>query len=346
MGERPSVCIVGAGLTGLVCGRQLAKWGFRVQLLESHSAPGGMLAPVRMGNESIELIPHHLRKQDRHILELFSDLGLSDQLEWFDAYWYGKAQKRKLGYPRSGFRGLLTAINQDITDSKGIIHYGYTVMDIHTNADTAESKKYSISCILENGVTVVFHTDIVLFTASCRNFAHITNNLQLPTDYIDPLMDVTYLGNLSLLLLAKNHHTDCYSKPFPTQAPFQKVIEHTNLVGNRSYGGHVLYLTGSMSPNDPLWTQSDADVYNICFNHLRKMLPSLTKRDILNWRLTRTRYALPTAQAQNTLRIAGEGLFLCSMSMAGKDNNEYRMDSCVEKALEICKIIEQHYPAK
>ena len=361
--ERPSVSIIGAGLIGLVCGRTLAKMGFRVQIFEQHSMIGGMLAPVRVGNESLELIPHHLRKQDKHILELYTELGLNDRLEWFDACWYGKARTRKLGYPQDGFRSLLTAMNQDITDRNGIIYYGHTVIDIRRNGENTDippptqtapfprpqttaaqsAQAYSLSCVLENGSTVVFGTDIVLYTASCRNFANITNHLGLPTDYTDPLMDVTYMGNLCLLLLSKKHCTDCYSKPFPTTAPFQKVIEHTNLVGLRNYGGHILYLTGAMQPTDPLWTQSDADVYNVCINHLRKLTPGLSKKDILSWRLTRTRYALPTAQASTGLRIADTGIYLCSMSMSTVDNNEFRMDSCVEIALESCKIIEKRH---
>jgi len=340
MNKHSRICIVGAGLLGLVCGRRLAQMGFSVQIVEQHSVAGGMLSTTRFGEEYIELLPHHIRRQDRHMIDLFHDLDLQSDLEWFDAYWYGKVRKRKLGYPKSGFHSFLTALIADIENNGGTISYGYTVMDIRQT--NASFEKYRVSCALENGKTVEIKADIVLFTASCRNFAHITNTLQLPTDYRDPLMDVSYMGSICLLLLSKIHLSECYSKPLLTLTPFQKMIEHTNLVGSRHYGGHVLYLTGLISPSDPIWTKSDADVYKICFSQLNKMVPTLKKNSILTWRLTRTRYAMPLSRAADDLIKAKDGLFLCSMAMSGTDL-EYRMDNVVEKALEVCSLIEKKY---
>ena len=341
MSKRLQICIVGAGLLGLVCGRRLAKLGFSVQIVEQHSVAGGMLATTRFGEEYIELLPHHIRRQDRHMIDLFHDLNMQADLEWFDAYWYGRVRKRKLGYPKKGFHSFLSAIERDIENHEGTISYGYTVMDIRQTSTAPD--KHQVSCVLENGKTVDIEADIVLFTASCRNFAHITNNLQLPTDYRDPLMDVSYQGNICLLLLSKIHLSECYSKPLLTTTPFQKMIEHTNLVGGRQYNGHVLYLTGLISPSDPLWTKSDADVYKICFSQLNKLIPTLKKSSVLTWRLTRTRYAMPFSRAANDLMETQDGLYLCSMAMSGTDYLEYRMDNVVEKAFEICSLIEKKY---
>lgn len=338
----PRICIVGAGLTGLVCGRELAKRGFQVQLLEQNPAPGGMLASAAFAEKNIELIPHHLRRQDKYILDLYQDLNLLSEIEWHDAYWYGRVRKRKLGYPKEGFQSFLFRLTTEILESGNEIFNGYTVMNILPAG--ADRSGYTISCVLENGKTVSLTSDVVLFTGSCRNFAHISNNLPLPTDYSDPLMDISYQGNICFLLLCKKGLSDCYSKPFPTSAPFQKMIEHTNLVGSQKYGYHVLYLTGTMSPLDPLWTKPDAEIYKTCLSHLSKMIPSFSKKDILHWRLTRTRYAMPTSRAGTNLLKAGDNLFLCSMAMAGEDtpgagSEEFRMNSCVKKAMEICQQI-------
>lgn len=344
--KRPEICIIGAGISGLFCGRRLASLGFTVTLVEQSLAPGGMLSTIHLGKRDIELIPHHLRRQDKNILELFSELGLYDELEWYDAYWYGRVRKRKLGYPKSGFHVLLQTLRDEIEALGGNILCGYTVMDIQSITEQRQRNRYQISCVLSNRKTIMLESDIVLFTAACRNFAHITNNLHLPHDFQDPLMDVTYQGNICLLLQTKKSCSECYSKPCRPDAPFQKIIEHTSLTGPENYGGHVLYLTGVMQPTDPLWIKSDADLFNTFFHHLRKMMPSLSKKEILNWRFTRTRYALPTAVSDIDLFQVKPGLFLCTLAMVGirgADAEEFRMNSCIMKAFEICEKIDLMY---
>ena len=54
-GTGRKVCIVGAGLSGLVCGMRLAKAGFDVDIVEELTYAGGLLASTRVGNEYIAL---------------------------------------------------------------------------------------------------------------------------------------------------------------------------------------------------------------------------------------------------------------------------------------------------
>ena len=119
MEEKTSICVIGAGLSGLVCAYKLAQAGFRVQVVEQQSTPGGMLACSRLGSEYIELLPHHIRKSDRALISLLKDLGLSDELQWYDSLWYGKASRKKLGYLDNGFHSLLSALVQEIMQFNG-----------------------------------------------------------------------------------------------------------------------------------------------------------------------------------------------------------------------------------
>lgn len=338
---RPSICVIGAGLTGLVCAWELSRKGFAVQVVEQHSTAGGMLSSMRLGHEYIELLPHHIRKSDRNLLNLLKELGLQDELAWFDSYWYGRVSRKKLGYLNNGFHSLISALTQEITDRGGLIHYGYTAMDI----SQTQNSRYQISNVLADCTTVVLETDNVLFTASCRNLAHITHDLSIPTDYRDTLMDVTYKANMCLMLLMKTQFTGCFSRPIAFNAPFQRIIEHTNLVGERRYGGHVVYLSGSFATSHPLWTQSDAEVFLEFFKHLQLLNPATGRGDILTWRLTRTRYATPTTQpASNLLRSLLPGLYITNLALAeggGDDSVEYRMDSCVSLARQAAREIEQ-----
>ena len=342
---RASICVVGAGLTGLVSAWELASKGFLVQVVEQHSTAGGMLSSMRIGHEYLELLPHHIRKSDRNILSLIKELGLQEDLSWFDSFWYGRVGRKKLGYLNNGFHTLVSALIQEITDCGGLIHYGYTVMDICQLPSSSEAMRYQISCVLADCSTVILEADNVLFTASFRNFAHITHDLPMPTDYRDSLMDVRYKANICLMLLMKTQFTGCFSRPIGFTAPFQRIIEHTNLVGERRYGGHVLYLSGSIATSNPLWTQSDAEVFREFFKNLQLLNPATVRTDVLSWRLTRTRYATPATQAAFTLDTPLlPGLYVSSLAQiedAGDDAVEYRMDSCVYMARRVARLIEQ-----
>ena len=352
MQDKASICVIGAGLSGLVAAWELSRRGFNVQVVEQHSTAGGMLASMRLGHEYIELLPHHVRKSDRSVTGLLKELGLTDELEWFDSYWYGRVGRKKLGYPDKGFHSLVSALCQEITDCGGLIHYGYTVMDI-CNLQSPDklssvsgnlSGKYQISCVLSDCTTLVLETDYVLYTASCRNFAHITHDLVMPTDYRDALMDVTYKADMCLLMLTKTQLNGCFSRPIALNAPFQRMIEHTNLVGARKYGGPVVYLSGSFSTSHPLWTQSDAEVFREFFKHLQLLNPSITRDDIKTWRLTRTRYATPLSNPGMDLFSPTEGLYVSSMAMVGDpadSTSEYRMDSCISLARQTAKRIDE-----
>ncbi len=360
-----SVCVIGAGLTGLVCAWELARKGFQVQVVEQHSTAGGMLSSMRLGHEYMELLPHHIRKSDRSVLGLFKELGLIDEIEWFDSLWYGRVGRKKLGYPKNGFHSLISALSQEITDRGGLIHYGYTAVDIASNpsaprtievgsviqelpaapgATTNSVKRYVISCVLADTTTLTIEADHVIYSASCRNFAHITHDLRLPTDYRDAMMDVTYKANMCLMLLTKTQMNGCFSRPVPFNAPFQRMIEHSNLVGEKKYGGHVVFLSGSFLTSHPLWTQSDAEVFSEFFKHLQLQNPSVRRSDILTWRLTRTRYSLPTSHSDLSMLSPMTGLYVGSMAMIADpldDKKEYRMDGCIQLARLIARTVEQ-----
>lgn len=358
--SRPTICVIGAGITGLVSAWELSRKGFIVQVVEQHSTAGGMLSSMRIGHEYIELLPHHIRKSDRNLLGLLKELGLQQEVAWFDSYWYGRVGRKKLGYLGTGFHSLINALTQEIADNDGLIHYGYTAMDISQVPDSdrsaapgvplssqnaAFSPKYQISCVLADCTTVVLDADNVLFTASCRNFAHITHDLPMPTDYRDTLMDVTYKANMCLLLLMKSQFTGCFSRPIAFNSPFQRIIEHTNLVGERRYGGHVVYLSGSFATSNPLWTQSDAEVFSEFFKHLQLLNPTTARDDILAWRLTRTRYAAPATKSEyDQITPLMPGLYVSSLALADdspEDFAEYRMDACVSMARQAARMIEK-----
>lgn len=81
--QKQTVCIIGAGLTGLVSACSLLSSGYDVILLESALKPGGMVSSFQMGSGRIEYIYHHVFTHDDYLISLLSALGLQDQLKWY-----------------------------------------------------------------------------------------------------------------------------------------------------------------------------------------------------------------------------------------------------------------------
>lgn len=79
---RQTICVIGAGLTGLTAAHRLLDAGFDVVVLESALQAGGMISTFKLGREPIEYIYHHTFTSDSHLNDLTAELGLSDQLSW------------------------------------------------------------------------------------------------------------------------------------------------------------------------------------------------------------------------------------------------------------------------
>lgn len=76
------VAIVGAGLTGLACGRELAAAGHEVIVFERGSQVGGLASAIEVGGEPLERYYHHVFTHDTTFRDYARALGLEAELEW------------------------------------------------------------------------------------------------------------------------------------------------------------------------------------------------------------------------------------------------------------------------
>jgi protoporphyrinogen oxidase len=77
------VAVLGAGVAGLVCAYRLAQEGHVCDVYERWPGLGGQAATLDVGGgELLERYYHHLFTSDRHIVELYEELGMPDELEW------------------------------------------------------------------------------------------------------------------------------------------------------------------------------------------------------------------------------------------------------------------------
>ena len=337
---RKSVCIIGAGLSGLVCGMRLSRAGFDVQIIEELSYPGGLLASSRIGKEYLELLPHHLRKTDRALLSLTRDLGIYEDITWFDSFWHGLASRKKLGYFTNGFSDLINRLMQEIIDNGGTICYSTTVAEISSNG--TPDNKYCTSCVLSNSSRVDFTSDYVIFTGSCRSFVNSSYGLPISINTKDQLMNITYRAEFCLLMVLKSKSSDVYFKKINDGNPFSRIVNHSNSFGLRSYGGNIVYLVGDCSISDPLWVEDDSKIKDIYFAAYKKLFPGITKSDIKAWRLTKIRYAVSERFPETDLTEPAPNVFICSSALVSTNTSslpENRMDGVVSLANRICEKI-------
>ncbi|MFH1226167.1 MAG: FAD-dependent oxidoreductase [bacterium] len=85
MSEPQKIGIIGGGISGLALGYYLAKLNFKVAIFEKDKDLGGLLGSFDLdesGKIKLEKNYHHNFTDEKHILELISDLGLGGELEW------------------------------------------------------------------------------------------------------------------------------------------------------------------------------------------------------------------------------------------------------------------------
>lgn len=76
--DMSDVIVVGAGISGLLCARDLLKQGFRVRVLEASERVGGRTYSVHFGDQRLDLGGQWIapKQQQPQIRELIEDLGL------------------------------------------------------------------------------------------------------------------------------------------------------------------------------------------------------------------------------------------------------------------------------
>jgi protoporphyrinogen oxidase len=88
------VAIIGGGIAGLTAAYELSKNGWPVEVFEKNQELGGQAGTFVLGGARLERFYHHIFTNDRHIIALIEELGLSSLLQWREPatamFWQGK----------------------------------------------------------------------------------------------------------------------------------------------------------------------------------------------------------------------------------------------------------------
>jgi protoporphyrinogen oxidase len=79
------VAVIGGGISGLCSAYYLSKGGCKVSVFEKNGQLGGLLETVQVGETRIEKFYHHFFKQDKELIALISELGLSKKINWIES---------------------------------------------------------------------------------------------------------------------------------------------------------------------------------------------------------------------------------------------------------------------
>ena len=76
------IAVIGAGITGLTAGYELAKAGHEVAVVEKEPVAGGLMASFPFAGTQLDIVYHHIFVHSRATLALLDELGLAGEMEW------------------------------------------------------------------------------------------------------------------------------------------------------------------------------------------------------------------------------------------------------------------------
>lgn len=193
------------------------------------------------------------------------------------------SQREVLGYMQGSFGAWVEALAQRVSDLGGQIETGRPVQRI-----ASEGGRIAVET---EGRSV--ELDAVISTVGNDAFMRIAPDL--PETYASKLRGTRYQDALCLVLCLNHPLTDYYwLNVNDREIPFVAVVEHTNLVGPKRYGGqHIVYVSNYLEPGSALLGENAESVVRLYAPHLRKINPSFEESWIAGRRLFHARDAQP-----------------------------------------------------
>lgn len=246
-------------------------------------------------------------KFDRH----FDQVSMA----WFWARIHTRANSRaggggeKLGYFRGGFNVITAALEPKLRATGVTLRTGVSVEKF-----LADERAAIIA-----GEKVAF--DFCLFTGPSPALAKLLPASESLNDYAAKLRSIDYLGAACLIFTSDQRLGDFYwvnvNEP---DAPFLVFIQHTNLVGPKTYGGkNVYYLGAYLPPDGKTFALSDDELAKTWLAYLPKMFPHFDAQRVTEKFIFRFRAAQHIVDTDYEAKIPAyqtplAGVFLANFS--------------------------------
>jgi protoporphyrinogen oxidase len=150
--------------------------------------------------------------------------------------------------------------------------------------------------------------------------AHITPDL--PGGYSEKLRALKSMGAVVMVLALKQQLTKFYWHNLPKEAgfPFLALVEHTNYMDARHYGGdHLVYVGDYLDPSHEYFTLSKEELLERYLPALKRFNPDFDRSWVKETWLWKTNYAQPVPPLNHSrnspaVRTPLKGLYFASMS--------------------------------
>jgi protoporphyrinogen oxidase len=220
------------------------------------------------------------------------------------------ARTTRLGTFVGGFQKFLEMLADIVKKQGAEIKLNTTVTGIKKDGDR-------IRVEFGSGSVVV---DAAISTSSPALMSRLAPDL--PHEYASKLSSLKSMGAVVMVITLKNQLTNYYWHNLPKEAgfPFLALVEHTNYVDKKNFGGdHVVYCGDYLNPDHEYFRLSQEEL-------LEKFLPALKRfnenfdrswvKDVWVWK---TNYAQPVPPVNHSrnipaLRTPVKGLYFASMS--------------------------------
>jgi protoporphyrinogen oxidase len=146
----------------------------------------------------------------------------------------------------------------------------------------------------------------------------------LPSDYLRGLLELKSMGAVVMVLALKKRLSEkgyyWYNIPKSAGFPFLALVEHTNFVSPKHFGGeHIVYIGDYLEPEHEYFRMSEAELLAKFLPTLPRINPQFNSDWVRKTWLFRTSYAQPIPEVNHSRNIPAiktplKGLYFASMS--------------------------------
>lgn len=244
-----------------------------------------------------------------------------------------KKRSKVFGYPKGGFDAFTSALIKKLRKRKVKIL-------LNSEVKTIKIKSEKFKLVINTKNTIDF--DKVICTLPSFFLISLISNL--PLSYAKKLKIPKARGVVNLILsLKKRFLTDgtYWLNINDKKFPFIGVVEHTNFIPPKRYGGdHLIHIVNYLPPDHPYFKKDEQSLTRRFYPFLKKINPQFEKNWIKDSWVFKTRFAQPIVELNYSKKILPfktpvKNLYLANMQQI------YPWDRQTNYAIELGKKISE-----
>jgi protoporphyrinogen oxidase len=198
-------------------------------------------------------------------------------------------KKEMFGYVRGGYANILDKFTQLLIDQGVDLELGRPTRQVRLSHSGRVTVEFGGSA---DEPTVEREFDRVVVTAPSPVISRICHELTF--DEHERHNNIQYQGIVCASAVLKKPLAPYYVTNITDDwVPFTAVIEMSALVDREEFGGsNLVYLPKYVSPDDPLFEESDDSIQERFVSALERMYPQFSRNDLLAFKISRVRHVV------------------------------------------------------